>query len=152
MIKQKQLYRHRPEEGQIGDCARTVLACLMDLYPGEVPHFTKDAIEGGNEQEAVASMDKWVRATGHTFTEFPVQAGSPKEALRWAGSYIKDTFYTLMGTSANRVNHIVICLNDEIYWDTSIDDSGIVSEASDGYYWIGILSKGFTLEGAKNDR
>ena len=61
MIKQKQIYRHLPEAGQIGDCARTVIACLLDLHPCEVPHFTRDAIEAGNEQDAVAAMDLWVR-------------------------------------------------------------------------------------------
>ena len=142
MIKHKQVYRHLPEAGQIGDCARTVIACLLDLHPCEVPHFMRDAIEGGNEQDAVAARDLWVRANGHTFVEFPVQASSTEDALNWAGSYCKNTLYTLMGTSNNKVNHIVICLDREIYWDTSLDNSGIIAPSSDGYYWVGMLIKG----------
>ena len=145
MLKQKQLYRHLPEEGQIGDCARTVLACLFDLKPGEVPHFTKDAIESGNEQEATLAMQAWVNTMGYTFVEFPLKTDSTEDALNWASSYIKDTLYTLMGTSANKVNHIVICLNNAIYWDTSLDNSGIIGEASDGYYWVGLLVKGMRV-------
>ena len=50
--------------------------------------------------------------------------------------------YALMGTSANKVNHI---LNNAIHWDTSLDSSGIIGEASDGYYWVGLLVKGMRV-------
>lgn len=41
MIKRKQLYRHRPEDEIFGDCHRTVIACLLDKEPWEVPHFAQ---------------------------------------------------------------------------------------------------------------
>ena len=143
MIKHKQLFRHRPEEGQIGDCARTTLACLLDLKPEEVPHFVKDAIERGNEFEALADMEAWLQLRGQSMIEFPISAESPEAAFKWAGCYLRNTYYLLAGTSRNDVTHVVIGFKDKLFWDTSIDNSGIIGPVSDGYYWIGMLITGF---------
>ena len=39
MTPQTQLNKHDPANGVYGDCGRTVIACLLDLHPSEVPHF-----------------------------------------------------------------------------------------------------------------
>ena len=37
---------YRNDEGVYGDCGRTVIACLMDMHPSEVPHFFNMPDEG----------------------------------------------------------------------------------------------------------
>ncbi len=45
----KQLHRHSPDEGLIGDCWRTCIANLMGLKPTEVPHFLELHPGGGTD-------------------------------------------------------------------------------------------------------
>lgn len=146
MLKHKQLFRHRPEDGQIGDCFRSTIACLLNMRPEEVPHFVKDAIENGEELAAAAYADKWLMARGYSIIEFPLQAPSVEEALKWANSHMRNTYYMLSGTSRNAVNHVVICLKDKIHWDTAQDDSGIIGPTDDGYYWLSVIITGFQGE------
>ena len=41
MIRRRQLFRHEPHNVIYGDCHRTAIACLLDMEPWQVPHFTQ---------------------------------------------------------------------------------------------------------------
>lgn len=56
----RQLHRHRPDEGSIGDCYRTAIACLLGLTdPAEVPHFVAE--DGGLPWEHIRLARAWLR-------------------------------------------------------------------------------------------
>lgn len=136
MIKQKQLFRHKPEEGIIGDCERTAIACLLDKRPEEVPHFGEAFFDDG---EAFNKMeDAYLLTQGYTRIQVIYQdtLENVLEALRFMA---KDVYYLLSGRSKTGCNHTVIGCGGEIVWDPSLDDSGIVGPCNDGYYWVAYI-------------
>ncbi len=134
MIKQKQLFKHAPEQGIYGDCARTVLACLLDLSPEEVPHAQYE--QHGSEQFDM--HEAWLIEQGFRRITVPfVGQGTTVENVLERGMYASSGMpYILAGKSKNGTDHVVICQEDQIIWDPAIDDSGIVGCDSDGYYWL----------------
>lgn len=136
MTPQKQAFRHRPDEGQIGDCWRTTLACLLDLQRDDVPHLLHDCWE--DHDEARRRTHEWLATQGLTLVEIPYN-GDLQLVLDLQGSMNPGIHYLLGGTSRNGVNHSVIACDDAIVWDPAIDDSGIVGPMSDGCYWLSWL-------------
>ena len=136
MTPQKQLYRHQPELGTIGDCERTCLACLLDLTPDQVPHFGEKNWEDStafNKQE-----DEWLQSAGYRRIQLAYDI-SLESLLKSQKNLAPHVYYILSGQSKTGCNHSVIGLNDQIVWDPSINDSGIVGPCDDGYYWITYL-------------
>ncbi len=132
MTPYKQLHRHDPDNGVWGDCLRTVIACLFDLRPSEVPHFG----EGGpNGTEMNARVDAWLRKMGSH--RISVQhMGDLDEVLRSVASQNPEVWYLLTGESRTGVDHVVICRNDAIVHDPSLNGSGIIGPGYNGYYCI----------------
>jgi hypothetical protein len=65
----RQLHRHTGESpsGLIGDCYRTVIACLLGATKADdLPHFVEDTIRAGLDQEGgwedIAAARRWLRA------------------------------------------------------------------------------------------
>lgn len=137
MTPHKQLFRHRPDEGQIGDCWRTAIGCLMDRSPHDVPHFVQDCWQnsGRGNQNARA----WLALHNLGFIETPYASAPLPDVLAAVGAVNPNTYYLLGGNSRNGVGHSVICLDDRIVWDPAIDDSGITGPMDDGYYWVSFL-------------
>lgn len=133
MTPNKQLFRHSPAEGLIGDCWRTCIACLLDLRPDEVPHFCADCWE--DNQKATANAREFLALANLDFVEVAFQ-GDLDLILRGVAAANPGKFYLLAGNSKNGVGHSVICCDDRIVWDPSLDDSGIVGPMDDGYYWV----------------
>lgn len=137
MIKRKQLFRHRPAEGTIGDCHRTAIACLLDVEPDVVPHFGAlyfDDPAGFNQ-----AFEDWLSARGYRTVVIAFQDISLAYLLESIGTQNKGAYYLLGGTSRTGVNHTVICCGCEIAHDPSLDDSGITGPCDDGYWWITFL-------------
>lgn len=144
MIKQKQLFRHRPSEGEIGDCHRTALACLLDLHPSEVPHFGEMTwdVERGKFEEGSRFHDlvgEFLASKGLAAVDVVYDA--PLDCVLRAQAHINPrAYYLLGGQSATGVNHTVICRGGEIHWDPGQDDPGIVAPCQpDGLYWVTYL-------------
>ncbi|HEV7913020.1 MAG TPA: hypothetical protein VGP22_04590 [Albitalea sp.] len=137
MIRHTQLFRHRPEEQQIGDCWRTTIACLLDKHPSEVPHF----LDGcwGDARQANANTRAWLATQGLSFVEVAYQACALESILASVSAINPDTYYLLGGNSRTGCGHSVIACNDQIVWDPSIDDAGIVGPMDDGFYWVTYL-------------
>jgi len=138
MIERKQLYRHKPEEGQIGDCHRTAIACLLDMEPEAVPHFGLSDFDGSGritKHTQTAEADAWLAEQGFAQVHV-IYGGELENVLASLGAMNPKAFYLLGGRSRTGVNHTVIGCGGRIAWDPSQTDSGIVGPCSDGYFWI----------------
>jgi hypothetical protein len=143
MTPHKQLFRHRPEEGQVGDCWRTAIGCLLDKAPHEVPHFVEDC--WNNTPVANAKARTWLATQGLAFVESAYQ-GTLEGVMAGVAANCPDVHYLLGGNSRTGVGHSVIACNEQIVWDPSIDEAGIVAPMDDGYYWITFLVPYFLVK------
>lgn len=146
---QTQKYLHRPDEGTIGDCFPTCLACLLEVPRDDVPHFFEDW--QGDPVPQWEAVDKWlreehgVRLLKMTFDGSEVDV---ETLLPFISQHQPGYRYTLSGMSGNGVNHVVICKDGKIDHDPAIDKSGIVGPSPGGRYWIEFLvpvDKGFEV-------
>jgi hypothetical protein len=138
---QKQLFRHNPSAGVYGDCHRTVIACLLDLAPGDVPHFyNASAGEGGNLQ---AKRDLWLSERGLAEVAMAFEGDLDLAVLLTAmRSRVPPGMHQILGgRSRNGCNHSVLVCDGAIVWDPSLDDSGIVGPCDDGYWWVSFLAR-----------
>ena len=134
MTPHKQLFRHNPSEGVWGDCGRTVIACLLDLHPSLVPHFWDKGDDGYQK------CCEWLNERGFDNFIFPVPGECTKlDVLSIMSIHNPGKLYGLVGKSSNGVNHIVVCRDNKIIHDPSLDDSGIVGPAEDGNWWIELI-------------
>jgi len=141
---QKQLFRHRPHLGEIGDCHRTAIACLLDLDPQEVPHFGE--MDWDFEQQRFREngdfhrhVSDWLRTRGLATVD-SVYSCTLEELLTHLGRVNPNAYYLLGGESRTGVNHTVIGCGGEIVWDPGIDNPGIIGPTKpDGLYWVTYL-------------
>ena len=138
----KQLYKHDPENGVIGDCLRTAWGCLLGLPPEEVPHFTHEA--GWNSHDAGERLDEFLGRFGYGRAKF-YYAGECDEVLDTIGVLNPAVWHTFSGTSRNNVNHVVLARDGKILHDPSLDGSGIIGPMNNGFYLVEML---VPLEGA----
>lgn len=135
MTPQKQRFRHRPEQGEYGDCHRTALACLLDLDRDSVPNFGEHYDDTRAFLDAVDAF-----LSEHDLAGVDVVFNSPLEAVLTHQSTVNPrAYYLLDGTSRTGVNHTVVGCGGEIVWDPSLDDAGIVGPCDDGYFWLTYL-------------
>jgi len=136
MTPYKQLHLHRPAQGQIGDCWRTAIGCLLDLPPERVPHFVEPDFSDaqGCRERTLA----WLGERGLTYVEFAFQ-GDLHQVMTMMAGVNPGTYYLVGGNSGNHVGHTVVACDDQIVWDTAIDNSGIVGPMDDGLYWLTLL-------------
>jgi hypothetical protein len=140
MTPHKQLFRHRPAEGQIGDCWRTTLGCLLDKAPHEVPHLIEDCWD--DSARAKEKTRAWLATQGLAYIEYALDC-SLETVLASVGGINPGVHYLLGGNSRNGCGHSVIACDDQIVWDPSLDDAGIVGPMEDGYYWVTFLVPSF---------
>lgn len=139
MIPQKQLYRHDPANGVYGDCYRTVIACLLDLAPTDVPHINEDTGASGMKEQGDA-MDVWLAGRGLREINIAFPGDTPlADVLSTMEAMNPGLRFMITGTSRNETNHCVICRSGEIEWDPSLTDSGIVGPADNGFWLASFL-------------
>lgn len=145
MIEQKQLYLHKPETGQIGDCFRTSVACILNLPAVEVPHYVAEFWKGEDESTVdtvLRETNRWLNENHSAgYIEFPVGAVDNEQLFAWASSYIPANLNFVLGCSSKNGGHAVVARSDGYVWDPAIDNSGCVGPMKDGYYWIGMIVK-----------
>lgn len=123
---QKQKYLHNPSKGEIGDCWRTALACLLDLDKEDVPHWLEKHWDNEDMDDQVRKdTEDWLLERGYrlvsvTLGGFLGLAG----ILEYMRNLNPLIVYLLSGISNNQVSHVVICRGGELIWDTAKDDSG----------------------------
>lgn len=130
MTPYKQLLRHDPANGVYGDCHRTAIACLLDIYPASIPHFLdKDNPNWEIDEKA------WLKKLGFYSVSVPF-AAELKAVLETLEAINPGVYAILGGTSKNGCGHSVVICGGNIIWDPSLDSSGIIGPMSDGFYWI----------------
>lgn len=130
----KQKFRHAPESGIYGDCARTAIACLLGIDPETVPHW-HCALEPG-EQERRHNDFLAERGLIRFTLAFAFQ--EVEAMLDTAARLAQGQPYLLAGQSRNGTCHVVVCQGQEIVWDPALDDSGIVGP-HEGHFWIDLI-------------
>ena len=147
MIRHKQLYRHNPATGEIGDCFRTCLACVLDAERVEdIPHFFADVWPPGEldpeiAELAITSAQKWLlENSAFGYIEFPLAASNNERLFKWLRSYCSDRTPLIVGCTSKNGGHAVVVFPDGEIWDPSLDNSGMVGPMKDGYYWIGCVT------------
>lgn len=143
MIEHTQLYYHRPDENQIGDCFRTCIACVLnESAPDDVPHVFELCWKGVDKivtPEAHKLLNDWLEPRGLKFFEYPVDCDL--EALKvYINHYYPDQ-HVLIGCNSKNGGHSVVMKGLDYMWDPSRDKSGCVGPMNDGYYWIGLIVK-----------
>jgi hypothetical protein len=136
-----QEYKHDPENGIYGDCARTCLAALLEVPNDNVPHFLWDNPSG---EVFNRRLDIWMaqQALSRFIVTFPREV--ELEALLAYMKHMNPGVYVcLVGQSKLGCNHIVITLDGEIVMDPS--GNGIVGPCDDGFWYVETYSPiGFT--------
>lgn len=144
MKPQKQLFRHRPAAGEIGDCHRTAIACLLDLDPQEVPHFGEMVWDEQDQcfrenGDFHRYVKEWLATRGLGTVDAVYSCGL-QELQAHLAQVNPHAYYLLGGESRTGVNHTVIGCGGEIVWDPSLDDAGIVGPTKpDGLFWVTYL-------------
>lgn len=132
----KQRFRHRPEEGEFGDCHRTAIACVLDLQPDEVPNFGE---AWGDADRFNSWCAEWLRARGYMLVQFGFNSVLD-EVLNFMGHANPGAIYLLGGKSRSGCNHTVVCCGAKVIHDPSRNDSGIVAPCvEDDLYWVSVL-------------
>ncbi len=129
---------HYPDKGEIGDCFRTCIACILDLEPEDVPHFSATHFGKPDEEYGDltwADVRNWLFARNLDITTVGTPGDwSLQQILEVAGSWCgPEVCYLLFGKSRNNSDHVVVCQNANIIHDPSIDRSGIVGPSEDGW-------------------
>lgn len=132
-----QLIRHDPENGLFGDCFRTVIACLLDMPPADVPHVY-DA--GATSDTARPVIDAWLMERGLCLISIVFPGDDLDQAMTTMKFLNPGVYYMLSGFSRTGCNHVVVCLDDKIVHDPSPAGAGIVGPVKeDGLYWFSFI-------------
>ena len=145
MTPYRQLCFHDPDNGQVGDCLRTAIGCLLDLPPEAVPHFSAALWEDQDDEAVISAFRKWLTER-HGLTLFQVaiiHPGGPeefglKEMLEWCKTVNPGMYMILSGQSLPGLNHALIVLDGEIVHDPNPlgRDPALIGPMHPGDEWL----------------
>ncbi len=147
---QTQANRHDPANGIYGDCARTAIACMLEVPRDDVPHF----YEFDGDPDFYKKMDAWLRDHGLARVSMAFNGDDGlNSVLSCIGHLNPGLRFLLVGASKTGVNHVVICQDGKIDHDPSITQSGIVGPCEpDGFYWMEFFTPTRFVDGKENRR
>ena len=103
-----------------------------------MPHFFEDW-EGDPAPQWV-HVREWLTEQGYRILKVAYSGETTvMNVISCVGRINPDYRFLLTGKSRTGVNHVVICKNDDIDHDPSIDQVGIVGPCDDGLYWVEFL-------------
>ena len=129
------------KQTQWDTCASTVLACLLDLTPEDVPNFNEGLENTSKSWEPFHTRrQEWLAKRGLRMVNFNLMNDleTVNDIMRTLNPGV---YYFLVGESYTEgQNHTVICLDGEIIWDPSPTEEGIAGPAlsDDGNKHYGI--------------
>ena len=133
-----QLVMHDPDNGKLGDCHRTALACLLNKKPEEVPHFGEFCFDPVKYHEM---KQEYLKTLGLAEFSFPVQGESPvSDVTNSIGSWNTNLLYMLSGKSSRGTNHIVVCRGYKMIHDPHPSNEFICGPCNDNFYWVSVLT------------
>lgn len=117
MKRFNQLHVHDPDTGEVGDCFRTAIACLIDRNPSTIPNFAEGQ---GTDQEAVVMARTWLR-NHHGLGLFMFAAGDVTplaDFLAWVERFNGGERWILVcSTREGGAGHALVCEGGKIAWD-----------------------------------
>jgi hypothetical protein len=128
-----------------GDCERAAWATVLDLDIEQVPHF----FDGGCSTEEAVRREREFEATlGLYHVALPFVSDNGLDAVLASVNHNNPKVeYLLCGTSKTGCNHTVVCRGNAIVHDPSLNNSGIIGPADDGFYWITLFVRAPTDSG-----
>lgn len=145
MIEHKQVFYHKPAEGQVGDCFRTCVACVLNCgLPTDIPHVLEMFFDVSDPDKQIvpqvnAALNSHLELQGLRFFEYPLECDL--EQLKTYLAHYLTGQHVIVGCSSKNGGHSVVMRDKDYMWDPSLDSSGCVGPMSDGYYWIGLILK-----------
>lgn len=129
-----QPYKMIAAEGEPGDCLRTAIACLLEIGPIAVPHFTVD--DTVPTPDMWRNVDKWLASQGVTawFSAYPGDVPLDM-VLQSVASLNPDKFY-IVGGRGYLADHVCIALNDAIVHDPAPLGAGLSGPNAQGFWMI----------------
>lgn len=151
MIPLKQRHRHDPANGIWGDCHRACVASILELPLDAVPNFHEPPPGEAWRSEWAAIRERvFLISCGFVpITCCYHEDMGLEQVLAGAAYYNPGTYWILGGTSRNGTGHSVVCLDDLIVHDPSLDDSGIVGPMEGGHYWATFIGAGIALKATR---
>jgi len=143
----RQLLRHDPASGIIGDCYRTAIACLFNMDPADVPHFMQGR---AGPPPGMRDANTWLAERGYSLVRQRHPGGIEDllGIMRRIACDNTGSYYLLTGRSAIGCNLVVICRNDKIVWDpirtpsaSSVRRSEIRLWASSWNFWASVAAR-----------
>lgn len=133
MTPHKQLLKHEPDKGIMGDCYRTAVACLLDLPPDDVPHFY--ANENKSDPEVRKELQNWLvkeHRLGIAAVYFNCQL-SITEVMEFVGRWNPGLYYLFSGGSERDTFHVVVCRDGKMVHDPHPSGAGLIGPFQDTY-------------------
>lgn len=136
----RQLVTHDPANKQFGDCARAVVAAMLNLQPQRVPHFAEASTEGFNEDLYWERLNGFLDTLSLSWVGVPMRATVPDVLATM--EHNNPGVYYIMGCVSPRAKHYVVCCGDRVVCEPN---SGGPSSAEhlrdddDGLVWVHFL-------------
>lgn len=134
------LSRHDPDIGRIGDCHRCCVAAILDLPPGDVPHFAQ--IEHETGRPWLETQGEWLASHGLSYARFPYGGDVPLEQILEATAVNCAGLPLILGGASKKSpnhGHSVVIMDGQIVMDPS--GSGIGGPL-DGVWMVELIGIG----------
>jgi hypothetical protein len=127
-------YKMIAAEGEPGDCLRTAIACLLEIGPVAVPHFTVD--DDVPTDQVWRNVDAWLATQGMTawFAAYPGEV--PLDQVLLSVASLNPDKYYIVGGRGYLSDHVVIALNDKIVHDPARLGGGLSGPNEQGFWMI----------------
>lgn len=136
MIPQHQAFRHDPDNGVYGDCARTAFATLLGVPRDDVPHF---AYDNPIAELFWQRISDWLRERGLRYFILPLIGDLSSIRTTISTMNGEDVTYIVGGRSPRGTSHFVVCRGSELFSDPS-PEGGDITEPLDGFYYVVLAS------------
>lgn len=126
--------KHDAEAGSYGDCLRASVASLLEIEPPEnVPHFFHDGCDGETGHER---LREWLATQNLVpFTVGFDGSASLDDVLGMMKNINPDVYYMLFGATKEG-DHVVICRNEKIVWNSAWYGTPIIGPGSNDVWSV----------------
>lgn len=135
----KQMFKHRPQDGIPGDCHRACLTSMLDLEIGDIPNVPMELALNGTAFHQF--YDDELHKLGYAAVTFAYEGdlSGVQNIMQVLNPGVR---YILGGSSARGIGHSVVGCGNKVLWDPSTEckpaEEPIVGPL-DGYYWVSFL-------------
>ena len=92
----------------------------------------------------IRCINEYLCDIGYYMVSFSLASDTAEGIMDWMQEQNPNLYYMLTGKSKNNVGHVVICCNDKIIHDPSLDNSGIVGPVDNDTFIIEVFGSNVT--------